>query len=117
MNGKIIALCMAAMAQPEPESPRVQILAFTMPNCGPCITAQSDYRPWLERSGWIVSPMRHAHIRLVDINAEPELAEAHGVESVPCFIVVSNGRAARRFAGYPGRTALVKAYFAEWNKR
>lgn len=97
--------------------PRVQVVVFSAPAwCVPCRVAESDFKPWLERSGWKVDSTEEAHVRLIDVDCERELADEYGIENYPTFIVQRDGKEVRRYVGYRGRKALVEDYMREWRK-
>ncbi len=48
-----------------------------------------------------------AKISKLDIDASPELAEAHGVQSVPTLLVFHGGEEAARFVGVASKSALA----------
>lgn len=45
----------------------------------------------------------------VNVDESPELAGRYGVESIPTFIVVRDGKAAQRLVGVQSRQALARA--------
>ncbi len=66
------------------------LLDFTATWCGPCQQMSSTVSK-LERQG--------LPVRKVDIDQEPALAARFGVKSIPCFVLVSNGREIDRVTG------------------
>ena len=66
------------------------LLDFTAKWCGPCQQMSSTVSK-LERQG--------LPIRKVDIDQEPALASRFSVKSIPCFVLVSNGREIDRVTG------------------
>jgi len=63
------------------------LLDFTATWCGPC-QQMSPIISKLERAG--------LPIRKVDIDQEPELAERFNVKTIPCFVLVANGKEIER---------------------
>ncbi len=66
------------------------LLDFTATWCGPCQQMSSTVSK-LERQG--------LPIRKVDIDQEPALASRFGVKSIPCFVLVAEGREIDRVTG------------------
>jgi thiol-disulfide isomerase/thioredoxin len=66
------------------------LLDFTATWCGPCQQMSSSVSK-LERQGF--------PIRKVDIDKEPALASRFNVQSIPCFVLVSNGKEIDRVTG------------------
>lgn len=66
------------------------LLDFSATWCGPC-QQMSPLVSKLEREG--------LPIRKVDIDREAELARQYNVQSIPCFVLVSNGRELNRIVG------------------
>lgn len=66
------------------------LLDFTAKWCGPC-QQMSPIVSKLERQG--------LPIRKVDIDNEPALASRFNVKSIPCFVLVANGREIDRITG------------------
>lgn len=66
------------------------LLDFTATWCGPCQQMSSTVSK-LERQG--------LPIRKVDIDKEPALASRFNVQSIPCFVLVSNGKEIDRVTG------------------
>ncbi|WP_162130594.1 thioredoxin domain-containing protein [Schlesneria paludicola] len=66
------------------------LLDFSATWCGPC-QQMSPLVSKLEREG--------LPIRKVDIDREAELARQYNVTSIPCFVLVSNGRELNRIVG------------------
>ncbi len=66
------------------------LLDFTATWCGPC-QQMSGAVSKLERQG--------LPIRKVDVDKEPALASRFNVKSIPCFVLVSNGREIDRVTG------------------
>lgn len=95
-----------------PEQRRTQWLMFTAEWCGPCQAAKADFLPWLETSGWEVSPDEGANVRLVDADQHPDLISRYGIGSYPTFILLRDGQEVRRYGRYPGRQAIAADYVA-----
>ena len=66
------------------------ILDFTATWCGPC-QQMSPMISRLERQGY--------PIRKVDVDREPELARRFGIQSIPAFVLVVNGKEVTRLVG------------------
>ena len=66
------------------------LLDFTSRYCGPCKQILPTVQQ-LEREGY--------PIRVVDVNAEPQMAARYGVTGVPCFVMLVNGQEVDRMVG------------------
>ena len=66
------------------------LLDFTAKWCGPC-QQMSPIVSKLERQGF--------PIRKVDIDEEKSLAQKYNIESIPCFVLIANGREVNRITG------------------
>ena len=66
------------------------LLDFTASWCGPC-QQMSSIVSRLERQG--------LPIRKVDVDKEPQLAAMYGVKSIPCFVLVADGKELDRVNG------------------
>jgi thioredoxin 1 len=53
-----------------------------------------------------------ANVVKVDVDESPELAARYGVQSIPTFLVVRDGKAAERFIGIQSRDVLASAIAA-----
>lgn len=83
----LLTLCSRISTAAESED---GLLDFTATWCGPC-QQMSSIVSRLERQG--------APIRKVDIDQEPGLAKKYGIQSIPCFVLVSNGQEIDRVTG------------------
>lgn len=93
-----------------PQERPTQWLMFTFQGCVICEGAKADFRQWLERSKWEVSPSPMAHVRLVDAELEADLASQFAVKEFPTFVLLVDGKEVKRYLGYPGRDRLVNEY-------
>lgn len=75
------------------------LLDFTATWCGPCQQMSSTVSK-LERQGF--------PIRKVDIDQEPALASRFNVQSIPCFVLVANGKELDRVTGLTTEQQLRK---------
>lgn len=66
------------------------LLDFTSRYCGPCKQILPTVQQ-LQREGYPV--------RIVDVQAEPQMAARFGVTSVPCFVMLVNGQEVDRMVG------------------
>lgn len=88
----------------------LQWLVFYGPGCVPCMRAMQDFQPWLKASGWEVSDVPQAHIRLIDATREQSLAQRFQIDSWPTFVLVHEGKVLERHTSYPGRQFLADRY-------
>jgi thioredoxin len=70
--------------------------------CGPC----RAMAPQFERAAQLRPEYRFAK---VDVDAEPALANRHGIRSIPTLMVLIDGRAIAAQAGVVGADQLVEA--------
>ena len=75
------------------------LLIFTAKWCGPCRQFKRD----LEHEPEMLTPH---NVIVIDINEEPEAAEAHGVKSVPTFLLFLPGGELKTKNGYKGAAEL-----------
>ena len=112
--------------------PRVQWVIFTAPAvCVPCVKAEADFKPNLRKAGLRVGPEVDAHVRLIDIypsvsqdgpadaaiaveaSEAAAMAETAGIETIPTFILMVNGKQKRRFIGYPGWKFMLREFLRQ----
>jgi thiol-disulfide isomerase/thioredoxin len=79
------------------------LLDFTAPWCGPCQSMTPVIRR-LESEGFPV--------RKINIDEHPQLAAQYGVTSVPCFVMLADGREVDREIGAVGHDRLVRMFTA-----
>jgi len=77
----------------------IELFHFSAEWCGPC-RAMAPIVAQLERQGM---PVRH-----VDIDRQSNLAQQFRVESVPCFVLVQDGREVQRIVGTTDYQKLVR---------
>lgn len=77
------------------------LLDFTATWCGPC----RQMEPVVRRLA-----AQGIAVRQIDIDAQPALAERFGVSSVPCFVMLTNGRESGRLVGTATYEQLVDLY-------
>lgn len=79
-------------------APQGEVLDFTAKWCGPC----QSVAPMVERLHRKGYP-----IRKIDIDKSPELARKYGVQSIPQFILVIDGKPAKRLIGPQSEKTLI----------
>ncbi|MBN1852820.1 MAG: trypsin-like peptidase domain-containing protein [Pirellulales bacterium] len=77
------------------------LLDFSSPYCGPCHQMQPVIRE-LKSQGY--------PIREIDVSRQPDLAANYRVQSVPCFILVVDGREVDRIVGTTNRGGLENMF-------
>jgi thioredoxin len=82
--------------------PGLTVIDFWAGSRGPC----RAMAPQLERAAGLRPHYRFAK---VDVDAEPALAAAYGVRSIPTLIVLRDGEALAAQAGVVGAEQLVQA--------
>ena len=71
--------------------PQTGVVCFTADWCGHCPTAKRCVVRPMQRAGWTIVT--------VDCGKHPEAVQALGVEQIPMFIAVKNGKLAGRYQG------------------
>ena len=79
------------------------LLDFQAPWCAPCRSMEGTVAE-LERAGYPV--------RKVDTDRERALADQFRVQTIPCFVLLVNGREAGRVTGAARRSELVELFSA-----
>ena len=82
--------------------PGITVVDFWAAWCGPCRTMA----PQLERAAELRPQYRFAK---VDVDAEPALAGAYGIRSIPTLLVLRDGEPVAAEAGVVGAEQLVLA--------
>ncbi|TWU28193.1 trypsin-like peptidase domain-containing protein [Bythopirellula polymerisocia] len=77
----------------------IVLLDFSSATCGPC----QQMRPTIQRLSAAGYPVRH-----VDIGRDPDTARQYGVDVVPTFIAVTDGREVARMTGPGSYEQLVE---------
>ena len=84
------------------ERPGLTVIDFWAGWCGPC----RAMAPQFERAAALRPQYRFAK---VDVDAEPALAAAHGIRSIPTLMVLRDGTPIAAQAGVVGADQLVQA--------
>ncbi|KAK3125905.1 hypothetical protein QOZ80_7BG0611200 [Eleusine coracana subsp. coracana] len=75
------------------ESPRLICVLYTSPTCGPCRTLKPILNKVIDEFG------QHVHFVEIDIEEDPEIAEAAGIMGTPCVQFFKNKEMIRTFSG------------------
>lgn len=92
-----------ALSQVGAETPQTVLLDFQAPWCGPCRQMQPVV-DGLAEEGY--------PIRQIDKDRNPELARQYGVSSIPCFIMLRDGKEVDRVVGATSYQRLIRMYDA-----
>lgn len=91
-----------------------QVIYFTATWCPPCIQWKDIEKPKLEKVNWIVSKDKDkAHIRIVDVDENPELFAQYGDERVPSFYRFVKGRKEAGIIGYTDAIKVADFYYGK----
>ncbi|KAG6430096.1 hypothetical protein SASPL_108157 [Salvia splendens] len=90
------------------ESPRLVCVLYTSPTCGPCRTLKPILSKVIDEFN------QHVHLVEIDIEEDPEIAEAAGIMGTPCVQFFKNKEMIRTVSG----VKMKKEYreFIEANK-
>lgn len=79
------------------------LVDFWAPWCGPCRMLAPELEAVSKDLAGKVT------IAKVNVDEEPELAEAYGIQSIPNMIVFQNGKPVRQMVGFTDRKRLMEA--------
>lgn len=79
------------------------LVDFWAPWCGPCRLIGPELDAVAQTVG------DRVRIAKVNVDEEPELAQAFGVQSIPNLIVFRNGSPVRQLIGFRSRQELIQA--------
>lgn len=88
------------------QSERPTLVDFYADWCGPCRATA----PVLDELSQELEGQ--ANVVKVNVDESPELATQYGVEAIPTFIVIRNGKAVTKLVGIQSKQALAKAIAA-----
>jgi thiol-disulfide isomerase/thioredoxin len=97
----MVSLQIAALAVALTGASDPVLLDFQAPWCAPCRSMEGTIAS-LERAGYPV--------RKVDVDRERALADRYRVQTIPCFVLVANGREVGRVTGAVRRHELVELF-------
>ncbi|MEX0676357.1 MAG: trypsin-like peptidase domain-containing protein [Pirellulales bacterium] len=93
----MVSVQIAALVVALSASGETTLLDFHAPWCAPCRSMEGTIAD-LKRAGYPV--------RTVNVDHERSLAKQYNVETIPCFVIVVDGREAGRLTGAVGRDEL-----------
>lgn len=76
-----------------------KILKFEADWCGPCHAVAPTVKKVAEETG--------LEMEVIDIDANPDLAESYGVQSVPTILLVEGGAELARHVGAAPKSAIL----------
>lgn len=85
-----------------PRQPR--IILFTATWCEPCQRMKKDCFEWLKAAGWQVDSSDRAHLQVIDIDENPILTKAYGIDSIPTLLLISDDKVIDRSAYFGRKT-------------
>lgn len=103
----------APVSQGLPErAPR--IVFFHAKWCLPCQAAlrgPDSFPEWLRKAGWRVDESNRAHLQLVDVDANPEVASLHRVKLLPAMVLIvrdeNDNVSSSEPVVYSGRASII----------
>lgn len=92
------------------ERPRLRrVLCFKASWCGACRKLERTEFPLLQKQGWRIGDHAGNHVQVIDVDRQPELAQKYGVQSMPTFVLVEDGREIAR-RGYLSGADIANLY-------
>src|SRR5262245_48358673 len=101
MEGYMVSVQIAALVAALSAGGETALLDFHAPWCAPCRSMDGVIAN-LERAGY--------PIRKINVDSDRHLADQFNVKSVPCFVMVVDGREAGRLTGAASREELERLF-------
>lgn len=87
------------------------MIVFTASWCGPCSKFKTEEVPKLEKSNWKVGTTKDCHIKIVDIDENPDLFAKYNGKKVPLFILFENEKEVSRIEGFQTAYQVTQQWF------
>lgn len=102
-------------ALPENVSPEPvkQQLIFWASWCGACPKPDGDVVKALKGSNWVVSDSATAQVRLVDIDANPSLAQQYEITAIPTYVLLVDGKVVSKHTGQLSAIDIANQYYRQ----
>src|SRR6476646_6084923 len=101
MEGIMVSMQIAALVAALSGVSETVLLDFHAPWCAPCRSMDGTVAE-LQRAGY--------PIRKVNIDNERDLATRHNVQSIPCFVMLVDGKEVGRVTGASRRSELLDLF-------
>lgn len=84
---------------------------FTASWCGPCQRFKNEEAPKLIKFNWKVGATKDSHVRIVDIDENPEMFAKYRGVKVPLFILFDKEKEISRVEGFQTAYQVTQQWF------